>query len=289
MSSESSSRIRIVGVGLLLVFALFFTLGSLKTPLTIELKKVNIANLNKLTKIKKVDKKMEASKKLIADSLRKQFLVDSLFNVENQKYLSLTPGSTPEDTPDGVERVLLLGDSQLEGLRNPVSAYCAKNGHALLASIIYYGSSTKQWGSKDTLEYFLKVYKPSVVLFAIGLNELFVNDLDQRGLYIRKIIQTLEAYNVRYFWIGPAAWTKDKGIIAKMQEEVGEHFYASHELNLERAADGRHPSKKAAKLWFDKVAVSCTQKGILDLSKQVDTLPTLKFKRTILMNISDDL
>ena len=289
MSSDSSSRIRKVGVGLFLVFALFFSLGSLKIPLTISLKKVNLANLNKVPNFKKVNKQIDASKKIISDSLRKQNLLDSIFNVENQKYLHLKPGSTPVDTPDGVERVLLLGDSQLDGLRSPVSAYCAKNGHVLLSSIIYYGSSTKQWGSTDTLDYYLKLYKPSIVLFAIGLNELFVNDIDQRVNYMKKIIQTLDANHVRYLWIGPAAWTKDKGIIAKMRDEVGENFFASHELELERASDGRHPSNRAAKIWFDKVAVSCTEKGILDLSKQVDTLPKLKFRRTILMNISDDL
>jgi lysophospholipase L1-like esterase len=288
MSTNSSSRIRKVGIGLFLLFILFFALGLSKNALVVELKKVSLVELKKVPKSKAVNKKMELSEKLISDSLRKQNLLDSIYNIENQKYLHLKPGSTPIDTPDGVERVLLLGDSQLEGLRSPVSAYCAKNGHVLLSSLIYYGSSTKQWGTSDTLAYFLKLYKPSVVLFAIGLNELFVNDLDQRVLYIKKIIQTLESYHVRYFWIGPAAWTKDKGIIAKMRDEVGENFFASHELALERASDGRHPSKKAAKIWFDKVAISCTKKGILELSKQVDTLPILKFRRTILMNISDN-
>jgi hypothetical protein len=129
------------------------------------------------------------------------------------------------------------------------------------------------------------LYKPSVVLFAIGLNELFVNDFEQRAAYMRNIIKTFNAHNVRYSWIGPAAWTKDKGIIAVMKKEVGSHFFPSHEMEMERSGDGRHPSKSAAKLWFDQVAISLTEKGVIDMSKNVETLPKLKFSRTILMNV----
>ena len=286
MFSNPSSHIRKVGVGFILVFLLFFFNGLLNKPLLIEIKKAEINNLKKTntTETSEKDKKIS---KVISDSILKQNLKDSIFKLENEKYLFLKPGSTPVDTRDGVERVLLLGDSQLEGLRSPVSSYCAKNGHVLLASAVYYGSSTKQWGSTDTLEYFLKLYKPSVVFFAIGLNELFVMDLDNRVTYIKNIIKKFEDYHVRYYWIGPSPWTKDKGIITTMRDAVGEYFFASHELDLERASDGRHPSKKASKIWFDKVAVSCTKKGVLDLSKHVDTLPKIKYDKTIIMNVND--
>jgi hypothetical protein len=286
MSNKTSTNIQKVAIGLLLVFILFYALGLVKKPLMLELNTVNLEYLVKSSKNKSSEIKKE--KQFISDSLLKKQEQDSIKRLENQKILHLKPGLTPIDTPEGVERVLLLGDSQLEGLRSPVSAYCEKNGHVLLSSIIYYGSSTKQWGSTDTLAYFLNLYKPSVVLFAIGLNELFVNDLDQRVLYMKKIIETFEKYNVRYLWIGPAAWTKDRGIVSKMKEVVGDFFFPSHELILSRAADGRHPSKPAAKVWFDKVAISCTEKKVIDFSKQVDTLPALKYKRTILMNINDN-
>jgi lysophospholipase L1-like esterase len=277
MLNDSSKQLLKVGLGLLLLFLLFFSLGNLHYPLSFDLKKVDLSNLQ-ITK--KPLKQKQNPKGNIEDKK-----LDSLDKVEHQKLLKVENGITPVDTPEGVERVLLLGDSQLEGLRSPVSAYCNKNGHVLLSTVIYYGSSTKQWGSSDTLDYFLREYKPSVVFFAIGLNELFVNDLEQRGKYMKKIIETFEKYNVRYLWIGPAAWTSDKGIVAKMKEVVGDRFFASEDLELERAADGRHPSKSGAKIWFDKVAATSTEKGILDLSKTVDTLPKLKFTRTILMNI----
>jgi hypothetical protein len=70
-----------------------------------------------------------------------------------------------------------------------------------------------------------------------------------------------------------------------MKKEVGSHFFPSHEMEMERSGDGRHPSKSAAKLWFDQVAISLTEKGVIDMSKNVETLPKLKFSRTILMNV----
>jgi hypothetical protein len=280
MAQDPQIRLRKVGVGFLLTFCLFFFLGSFNFPLSFELRKAEIGAFFNQDK-----KETHRHAKSIAKQNKSKQIIDSAETAQQQTPVKVAKGATPVDTPEGVERVLLLGDSQLEGLRSPVSAYCDANGHVLVATIIYYGSSTKQWGSSDTLDYYLDLYKPSVVVFAIGLNELFVNDFEQRAVCMRNIIKSFNAHNVRYSWIGPAAWTKDKGIISVMQKEVGSHFFASHELQLERSADGRHPSKSAAKLWFDQVALSLTEKGVIDLSKKVETLPKLKFTRTILMNV----
>jgi hypothetical protein len=280
MAQDPQIKLRKVGVGFLLTFCLFFFVGSFDYPILFELRRAEIGSF---FKNEKKEHNQQARSGAKNDKSKK--LADSTEAAQQYAPVKVSKGATPVDTPDGVERVLLIGDSQLEGLRSPVSAYCDANGHVLVATIIYYGSSTKQWGSSDTLEYYLDLYKPSVVLFAIGLNELFVNDFDQRAAYMRNIIKSFNAHQVRYSWIGPAAWTKDKGIIAVMQKEVGGHFFASHEIQMERSADGRHPSKSAAKLWFDQVAVSLTNKGVLDLSKKVETLPKLKFTRTILMNV----
>jgi len=279
MAEDPQIKLRKVGVGFLLTFCLFFFLGSFNFPLSFELRKAEIGSFFKQDK-KESNRHVNSKTK---ENTKK--IVDSTETAQQHTPVKVAKGETPVDTPEGVERVLLLGDSQLEGLRSPVSAYCDANGHVLVATVIYYGSSTKQWGSSDTLDYFLDLYKPSVVVFAIGLNELFVNDFDQRALCMRNIIKSFNAHNVRYSWIGPAAWTKDKGIISVMQKEVGSQFFASHELKMERSADGRHPSKSAAKLWFDQVALSLTEKGIIDLSKKVESLPKLKFTRTILMNV----
>ncbi len=261
-----------VGLGLFTLFTFFLIIGSTEKPLILELKKANspFTNLYKGLTTQIVDSNL-----IVKDS--------------SEIKLQLEPDSTINDTNrDKGERVMLIGDSQLEGLRNPVYECCAKNHHKLVASVLWYGSSTKQWSNSDTLSYFLKKFKPTYLFIALGLNELFVRDMDSRRIYINKIISTVKKHHVRYFWIGPAAWKQDQGITALLQEINGTLFYPSHKLKLERASDHMHPSRNAAKIWFDSVAVCVTKlktSGI-DLSFKKDTI--LKISNSPLIIIGQE-
>jgi hypothetical protein len=270
----------------LIIFSFYFFLGTIESPLSFEIKTANTSFYFSKDPEKESSQQIDRVEigKQDADSLSKE--KDSIHskNLDTNKINTANP-IQPIITGQGVERVLLIGDSQLEGLRYPVSSYCEKNNHVLLSTVIWYGSSTKQWATTDTLEYFLNNYKPTVVLFAIGLNELFVRDFSARSKYIQSILNTFADYGVRYYWIGPAAWTADKGIIDVMAKEVGTYFFPSHTIKMERAKDGRHPSKKAAKLWFDQVAEEITKHGIIDFSIKVDNVSKLKFKRTVLLTL----
>ena len=171
----------------------------------------------------------------------------------------------PHVPNDTIKRVLLIGDSQLENIRNPIRKRLLDNNYQLVGSIIWYGSSTKQWANSDTLAYYIAKFKPDFILIALGLNELFVKDLDKRTTYANQIKHKLEDAQMPYYFIGPAAWVKDKGITDVLQNTFGELFYPSHLLSLERAADGRHPSKKGGAKWMDQVAKQMSNKGILNL------------------------
>ena len=250
-----------LGISFLLVYLVFFAIGSIRDPITFELKKASPPLL-------------KASQ--VIDTLP---AVDSTDVSDTATTAADKPGS---DTCK--ERVLLIGDSQLEGLKNPVFGYCKGNHYKLVATVIWYGSSTKQWGQTDTLDYFITKYKASAVIVAIGLNELFVNDFDNRKIYIDNIISKLKKHHVKYFWIGPAAWTKDKGIIDLMQQEVGKTFYASQNLVLERENDKRHPSRKAAQIWFDSAAVYVTKAGILNFRNILVVKPDPKETETVILS-----
>lgn len=247
--NSTSKNILYAGLGLLALFLLFLILSSIKKPLTFELKKAQYPFSR-------------------ADSITKK---DSVITLEQ---IAKDTVKTVHVDSSGRERVLLIGDSQLEGLRNPVYKYCNLNHHDLVASILWYGSSTKTWGETDTLSYFLKKYKPTYLFIAIGLNELFVNDMENRRGYIQSILASVKKAGVRYFWIGPAAWKKDKGITSLLAEMNGALFYPSHNLKLERAKDKMHPSKKGARIWMDSVAtyVSSLGKYGLDLRIKKDTM-----------------
>ena len=281
MKSNDKNVLLKIGISFLLIFILFFYIGSIKSPLQFELKKSDTSSFYKL-EIKDTIQKVVKSD-LISDTTEKKS--DTLrLKIPTEK-LQENSKSKPKSviTAPGVERVLLLGDSQLEGLKDPVNLYCARNKHNLVASVIWYGSSTKNWALTDTLQYYIDVYKPTTILFAIGLNELFVRDLESREKYIKTIVAIFEKNNVKYSWIGPAAWTKDKGVIALMQNELGDLFFPSHTLTMQRASDGRHPSRNAAKKWFAIVAEDITAKGIIDFSKTLDTIPKKLKSTTILL------
>lgn len=246
-----------LGLGLIGVFCLFFLLAKSSATFSFELRKASLPFPS--------SQPLQTNSALILDS-------SSILNMDSCW--------SPQK-----ERVLLIGDSQLEGLREPVYKYCIANQHNLTASVLWYGSSTRQWSRKDTLAYYLKKYKPSYVILAIGLNELFVNDMDNRREYISQILKTLKAAHVKYFWIGPAAWKEDKGITSLLAEMTQPYFYPSHTLKLDRKSDRRHPTNKAAALWFDSVAVKMSllkERGI-DFSIKKDTNASTKNSPFVLL------
>jgi hypothetical protein len=260
-----------IGLSLNLVFFVFWAKALWFSPYTFELKSPDLPYVT--------DKKVgEAQSQKVETNNNAKIGIDSL-TVKKAAFERLFP-HTPSDT---VRRVLLIGDSQLENLRKPIRQRLMDNNYQLVGSVIWYGSSTKQWANSDTLNYFIAKFKPDFILIALGLNELFVNDIPKRTSYASNIKAKLEAARMPYYFIGPAAWVKDKGITSVLQSTFGELFYPSHLLTLERAADGRHPSKNGGALWFDRVASHMTSKGILDLHMVKDSLysgisPTILLK-----------
>lgn len=188
------------------------------------------------------------------------------------------------DTSKYKERVLLIGDSQNEKLRLPFFNICQTNGSKLIATVIWYGSTTTSWANSDTLEYFIKTFRPTTVLFAIGLNEVFVINIEERKEDMRKIIALFERYKVKYCWLGPAAWTQDKGIVEGMRQVAGRHFYDASKLKITRDKDGHHPSKEGGKIWADSVALFASKNLNIDFSKPVQTMEKLRDTRTILIS-----
>ncbi len=299
MKNRSQQNILSLGISLLLVFGLFFMLSMSGLSLKFELRKVNFPFFG-TTSSDKVSLLLIDNLEGDPDSTPRQSLwpvsgavSDTAISASDTMYSIRIPHTSVPNAIDTSlryashdslvnERILLIGDSQLEGLRGPVYNYCVENHHQLVSTILWYGSSTKQWGITDTLDYFIKKFKPTMVLVALGLNELFVNDLSNRQKYISNILNKFNSYKVDYFWIGPAAWTKDRGIIDVMKNQIGRNFYPSHLLNLARASDRRHPSRMAAKIWFDSVANYVTRSKKIDFSRRT-TLPPKKIDSPLII------
>lgn len=258
---NSDRNIRNVGFFLLGIFALFFIVGFYNAPITVEIKKASLpkvkTELNSEKKTTKLLPKKDTNSAKVPAQLKM----------------------------GGSERILLVGDSQLEAMRTPFYNYVVANKHELLATVLWYGSSSKQWANTDTLNYYIRKYKPTMVVLVLGLNELFVNDLDARKENMSKIKNQLNQLGLNHYWIGPAAWKKDRGVIDVMQREWADRFYASQKLKLGRAKDNRHPSNAAAWIWMQEVAKETTKKGILNLKNPVRDKTSPKKSPFILLTV----
>jgi hypothetical protein len=261
--NNSVKNIRTVGIFFLGVFFLFFLIGSYSEPIVLDVKKAAIP------------KETPSKKNEIETPAKKQI------GTTKQK---LESPPKPIKT-GGQERILLVGDSQLEAMRNPFYNYATINKHTLTATVLWYGSSSKQWANTDTLGYYIKKYKPTMVVLVLGLNELFVNDFDQRRINLQKIKSQLIKEGINHYWIGPAAWKKDLGITNIMQVEWGDKFYPSHKLVLGRAKDNRHPSNDAAWVWMKAVAKETTKTGVLNLPLPISKKEKPKGSPFILLKV----
>ena len=172
------------------------------------------------------------------------------------------PTPTEEASPQEIKvhkpdlnkyRIMIFGDSMLEWLAKRLCDYTLENGYDL-SSIIWYSSSTKLWATTDTLQYFLDRIQPDYAMLCLGGNELFVRDLSKREKYIDAIVKRIGERP--FLWIGPPNWKKDTGINDLILQRVGEgRFFDSRELELDRADDNMHPTRSAAALWMDTIAV----------------------------------
>lgn len=166
------------------------------------------------------------------------------------------PASMPEKKgePDTAShRILIIGDSMLEGLNPRLAAYAKENGHTL-NSVIWYSSTTKYWGESDTLRVFIRRFKPTYIFISLGANELFVRNIaEHREGLLRNFLRQIG--DIPYIWIGPPNWKKDTGINDMIARNVPKgRFFLSNGMHFDRNADGAHPTHASAALWMDSIA-----------------------------------
>ncbi len=152
-------------------------------------------------------------------------------------------------------RILLFGDSMLDGVGRRFNDYAAANGHTLYTSI-WYGSSTKSWAYTTELSRLLKKVNPTFIIVCLGTNDLGYYDIPARSQAVQEIMR--EIGDIPFVWIGPVTLRnikKDPGIVGMIRQNVGaDRFYDSYNLHISRGADGIHPTFDAAARWTDGIA-----------------------------------
>lgn len=164
------------------------------------------------------------------------------------------------------QRVLIFGDSTLDGVARRFADYAKENGFSLYSSV-WYGASVNDWAWTTELPRLMKSVNPTFVIISLGTNDLGYNDLSARAKAVREIVH--EVGNVPFVWIGPISLKvikKDPGVVAMIRENVGANrFYDSYPLKLARMGDGIHPTFAASATWVDGVArwMTCSHQPLL--------------------------
>ena len=150
-------------------------------------------------------------------------------------------------------RILLIGDSEMGGLRYSINDYCRENGHKIVLAVEWYSATTFNFGRSDTIDKIIAKHKPTYVFMVLGLNELYARDLKARKIAANQLAEKLKG--IPYTWIGPANWVEDFGLnkVYESSAETGTYFMSKN-LTLPRSKDGRHPDNKGYRIWFDSIA-----------------------------------
>ncbi len=184
----------------------------------------------------------------ILDSL--EVVYDKIMEGESVEQVTVKQDSQPQQ-----HRILLFGDSMLDGVGRRFNDYAAANGHTLFTSI-WYGSTTKSWAYTTELPRLMKKVDPTFVIVCLGTNDLGYHDITSRSEAVQEIMR--EIGNVPFVWIGPVTLrsiSRDPGIVNMIRQNVGTtRFYDSYDLRISRGPDGIHPTFQAAALWVDGIA-----------------------------------
>ncbi len=230
-----------------IIFLLIFVFSTL-TIYSFYEKTIKIFNVEiEKTEIKEIITSTFLNDKKI-DSLFLMVKKDSIIKKESIELDSLS------------KRILLIGDSMLEGFMLRMKDYCEENNH-YLKTVIWYSSQTKWFGSCDTLSYFINKYNANYIILVLGANELFVRNIEKkRDKYVKNILKQLGKDSLKFVWIGPPNWKEDTGINNLIQKYLDNtQFFFTKNIslnnpNFKRYKDGAHPKKESSKMWADSVA-----------------------------------
>ena len=154
-----------------------------------------------------------------AFELRTANMYDKLTYVEPAPVVSEPEPAASLPVLDTVpQRILLMGDSMLEGLSPRLAAYAQQNNHKLF-TVIWYSSSSRVWATSQNIEKYIAKFNPTYIFICLGANELFIKNVAElREGYVKTIIEKLG--DIPYVWIGPPNKQKDTGINDLLKKTV---------------------------------------------------------------------
>lgn len=174
------------------------------------------------------------------------------FDATDSSRISEPPADLPPVVDTASQRILLLGDSMLEGLSPRLAAYAKENNHKLY-TVVWYSSSSRTWDISGNLEKYIEEFKPTFVFLCLGANELFIKNIaEHREKHVRSIVEKLG--DIPFVWIGPPNKQRDTGINELLEKCVPSgKFFLTKGMSFSYFEDEIHPTRASAVVWMDSV------------------------------------
>lgn len=159
------------------------------------------------------------------------------------------------------DRVVLMGDSQAEGLSMVMPRLAAADGVALLPVFVS-GSSVRQWAEPATQGWNItdewkriRAFEPTVILVSLGSNDSYsgpqIKEIDRP--YLGDLLAMLEETGARKIvWIGPPKLARaSAGLDAfvVLVRSTGVLYYDSRKVDIAMEPDQLHATGKGRKTW----------------------------------------
>lgn len=188
-----------------------------------------------------------------ARCLTDRHISDPDMEVQSADSLDIAEAEAPKEvTVDSLpQSIFIFGDSMTFNLALRLAQYAKQNGH-VINSVNWDSSNTKIWAESDTLNYYIRKYRPTQIFITLGSNEIYFKNPEVRVPYVRRILEMIDT--IPYVWIGPPNWKKDTGINDMLQRECRPGtFFRSEGMEFKRKADHIHPTRQSSALWVDSI------------------------------------
>lgn len=171
--------------------------------------------------------------------------IDSLIQAQSAEPEILNPVDSASQS------IFIFGDSMTFNLALRLAQYARHNGHSI-HSVNWDSSNTRIWAESDTLEYFMRKFKPTFIFISLGSNEMYFKNPRTRLPYVKKILEKIG--DIPYVWIGPPNWEEDTGINQMLLENTRRgSFFLSQGMNFKRKKDKIHPTRESSAMWVDSI------------------------------------
>lgn len=147
--------------------------------------------------------------------------------------------------------ILHLGDSLMGGGWGGMSRTLGdlfEDEGAKFVRDVWEGVSIVTFDESTRFKKLLTTYNPDIVILTVGANDVSSWIPDTLVKHVDSVVRRVGPREC--YWIGPAAWKKDTGIVSILRDHAAPCvFFDSSGLTLERRGDGIHPTREGGQAW----------------------------------------